>query len=58
MGNLNHHHEGDLIDMDYFCLKIFKQYNSGKSVEDIAIENRIPMKTVSEAIDHYKKLYN
>jgi hypothetical protein len=56
MSNLNTHQEQEYQDIDYICLKIGKAHKT-QTLEQIALENKRPVKWVKEMLERYDKLY-
>ena len=58
MNNLNSLHEAPFEDFDYICFKIGKAYVTGTSLQDLALENRIPVSTIQEIVNQYQKIHS
>ncbi len=58
MSDLNAHHEEEYQDMTYLSSRIGRAHKDGRSIEALAIENRLPTKTIQELVRRYNDLYN
>ena len=53
MSQFNSHHEEEFQDMDYFRMKIGKEYESGKTIEEIAVEYKRPAQLIEQLVQQY-----
>ena len=52
---MNSHHEEEFQDMDYFCMKIGKEYDTGITIEELAVLHKRPAGLIEDLVQRYNK---